>query len=209
MCCSIKRCSTTRKIASARKPLLLLSSKPFRHQTRFGVQILLVYLSTYSYSKNRAFLNGSKTLPLSFTNALLSNISHYLAGRFATCGLTDIGQCLQQWSRKAQSMLEQCKQLGVGTRCLPVYYERLVLDTERTMRRVLRFLGLPWSDTVLRHQDFVAAAGADGNASHDQKVILNKCVHMITSLARYLRIMNVFVFPYNSYILNVLFTRIE
>ena len=72
-------------------------------------------------------------------------------------------------------MLEQCEQLGVGTRCLPVYYERLVLDAERTMRRVLRFLGLPWADAVLRHQDFVAAAtGADADATHEHKIILSK-----------------------------------
>ena len=74
-------------------------------------------------------------------------------------------------------MLELCDQLGVGTSCLPVYYERLVLDTERTVRRVLQFLGLPWTDAVLRHQDFVAASPSENSShTHKDKVILNKCV---------------------------------
>ena len=80
-------------------------------------------------------------------------------------------------------MLEMCEQLGIGTRCLPVYYEHLVLDTQRTVRRVLRFLGLPWTDTVLRHQDFVSSAGADGH-----KVIVSKYVYTLLSLVRYLLI---------------------
>lgn len=114
------------------------------------------------------------TYSITYTSTFLLVIGP--AGHVTISGydLSDFGKCLQHWSRSAQTMLEQCEQLGIGTRCLPVYYERLVLDAERTMRRVLRFLGLPWDNTVLHHQDFVAAAGAAGDAQPDHKIILSK-----------------------------------
>ena len=107
-----------------------------------------------------------------------TRVSQHLTGRIRVssgCSQNNFGQCLQYWSYTAKKMLEQCEQLGVGTRCPPVYYERLVLDTESTVRRVLRFLGLPWTDAVLRHQDFFAPANLS-DASHDHQIILNKCV---------------------------------
>ena len=84
-----------------------------------------------------------------------------------------------EWSQNAQQLLDQCQQLGIGTRCLPVYYERLILNTEHTVRRVLRFLGLPWTDDVLRHQNFVDPEYLN-DTRNDNKVILNKCaIHTV------------------------------
>ena len=140
-------------------------------------------------------------MPILF-GALLLVISHHLAGRVmvSSCDLRDFGHSLHQWSRSAQAMLEQCEQLGVGTRCLPVYYVCIVLDTERTVRGVLRFLGLPFSDTVLHHQDFVAAAGAVGDASHDHKVILSKFFSSVLTFLNFARIFCT-IFSYNTRIL--------
>ena len=133
----------------------------------------------FDENKNILAEKPSLSLLLVLYNQTFSPFS----GRFIVgkCDRSDIGKCLQQWSRGTQALLEQCEQLGVGTRCLPVYYERLVLDTERTVRRVLRFLGLPWTDTVLRHQDFVEANGTDSDTSHNHKIILNKSVHTLLS----------------------------
>ncbi|KAL7677966.1 hypothetical protein ACOME3_004195 [Neoechinorhynchus agilis] len=36
--------------------------------------------------------------------------------------------------------------------CLPVRYEKLVLEPKKQIERVLLFLGLPWNDKVLHHE---------------------------------------------------------
>lgn len=51
-------------------------------------------------------------------------------------------------------MYQQCKSLG-ATRCLPVRYEALVLRPRETMRAVLAFLGLPWDEAVLHHEQYI------------------------------------------------------
>jgi protein-tyrosine sulfotransferase len=40
-----------------------------------------------------------------------------------------------------------------------VYYEQLVLHPRRTLQRVLRFLGIAWSDAVLHHEDLIGKPG--------------------------------------------------
>jgi len=43
---------------------------------------------------------------------------------------------------------------GLAGRYVEVRYERLVADPEGELRRLLAFVGEPWDDAVLRHQDF-------------------------------------------------------
>ena len=52
----------------------------------------------------------------------------------------------------------ECIKLGPW-KCLPVYYEQLVLHPELWMRKILTFLNLPWDEAVLHHQDFIIKAG--------------------------------------------------
>ncbi|MDE2109229.1 MAG: sulfotransferase, partial [Gammaproteobacteria bacterium] len=52
--------------------------------------------------------------------------------------------------------------------CQRVRYEDLLDDPEATLRQVLAFLGVPWSDDVLRHVEHVAQRGKINTASYAQ-----------------------------------------
>ncbi|XP_045784876.1 protein-tyrosine sulfotransferase [Maniola jurtina] len=87
--------------------------------------------------------------------------------------LSSYRQCLGKWNHAVELMLAQCRALGAA-RCLLVRYEALVLAPERTLRRVLRFLALPWSAAVLHHERYINAphgvALSDVERSSDQVV---------------------------------------
>lgn len=38
---------------------------------------------------------------------------------------------------------------------MQVYYEQLVLHPEEWMRKILKFLEVPWNDAVLHHEEFI------------------------------------------------------
>jgi protein-tyrosine sulfotransferase len=80
--------------------------------------------------------------------------------------LQDYGESLKRWNKVIQKMFVQCQLLG-SDKCLLVYYEQLVLHPEKVMRKVLKFLDIPWNDNVLHHEKFV-------NKTHGVK--LSKCV---------------------------------
>lgn len=62
--------------------------------------------------------------------------------------ISDFSDGLEDWDSRIEIMDKQCA--AVGDRCLRVYYETLALHPERELRRVMKFLGLPWIDGVLR-----------------------------------------------------------
>lgn len=68
--------------------------------------------------------------------------------------LTSYRQCLTKWNMAAETMNNQCKQLG-PKKCLRVPYEQLVLHPKDWMHKILLFLDVPWNDSVLHHQDFI------------------------------------------------------
>lgn len=68
--------------------------------------------------------------------------------------LSSYRQCLGKWNHAVEVMYGQCRALG-PTRCLLVRYEALVLRPEATLRAVLAFLQLPWSDAVLHHEQYI------------------------------------------------------
>ncbi|PIO56918.1 hypothetical protein TELCIR_21681, partial [Teladorsagia circumcincta] len=70
--------------------------------------------------------------------------------------LSSYRQSLTKWNAAITIMDEQCT--NVGSKCLRVYYEQLVLHPEPQMRRILEFLGLPWNATVLHHEQFIGKA---------------------------------------------------
>uniref|UniRef100_A0A7E4UU72 Protein-tyrosine sulfotransferase n=1 Tax=Panagrellus redivivus TaxID=6233 RepID=A0A7E4UU72_PANRE len=65
-------------------------------------------------------------------------------------------QMLQMWNENLKSMFSQCVILGPN-RCLPVYYEKLVLSTEQQMRRITNFLGIEWTGNFLEHEKHVGS----------------------------------------------------
>ncbi|KAG7476894.1 hypothetical protein MATL_G00087640 [Megalops atlanticus] len=72
--------------------------------------------------------------------------------------LSSYRDCLTKWSRAVESMLAQCMEVG-SKRCLTVRYESLVLQPRATMEGVLRFLGVPWHEGVLHHEDAIGQLG--------------------------------------------------
>ncbi|KAI6235724.1 Protein-tyrosine sulfotransferase [Aphelenchoides besseyi] len=68
--------------------------------------------------------------------------------------LNDFRQCLSKWNAGIGVMYEQCKAVG-SERCLMVFYEQLVLHPESEMRRILNYLGLPWNEQVLKHEELI------------------------------------------------------
>ncbi|CAL1543362.1 unnamed protein product [Lymnaea stagnalis] len=67
-------------------------------------------------------------------------------------------KCLSKWNAALETMYAQC--LHVGPRkCMPVYYEQLALHPREWMERILRFLDIPWNESVLHHEEFVGKPG--------------------------------------------------
>ncbi|KAK7087280.1 protein-tyrosine sulfotransferase 1-like [Littorina saxatilis] len=62
--------------------------------------------------------------------------------------------CLQKWSSAMENMYSQCLRVG-PSRCMPVYYEQLALHPREWMMKIVKFLDLPWNETVLHHEDFI------------------------------------------------------
>ncbi|MFT7817717.1 protein-tyrosine sulfotransferase 2-like [Arapaima gigas] len=72
--------------------------------------------------------------------------------------LSSYRDCLTKWSRAVEAMLAQCTQVG-SRRCMTVRYESLVLQPRATLQGVLRFLGVPWHEGVLHHEDAIGQPG--------------------------------------------------
>uniref|UniRef100_A0A0K0DZR9 Protein-tyrosine sulfotransferase n=1 Tax=Strongyloides stercoralis TaxID=6248 RepID=A0A0K0DZR9_STRER len=68
--------------------------------------------------------------------------------------LKNYTQCMEQWNYVIETMYDQCKTIG-PSRCMLVYYEKLILHPRPTMKKVLDFLDIPWNDTVLNHERYI------------------------------------------------------
>lgn len=60
------------------------------------------------------------------------------------------------WNRLMEDMYSQCQSIGPD-RCLPVYYEQLVLHIEKEMKNILSFLNIPWHKDVLQHEQLIGS----------------------------------------------------
>ena len=67
-------------------------------------------------------------------------------------------QCLEKWNYGMETMYVQCLRVGLA-RCMPVYYEQLVLHPQETMHKILDFLDIPWNEAVLHHNEFINKPG--------------------------------------------------
>ena len=70
--------------------------------------------------------------------------------------LSSYRTCLKKWNSVMESMYAQCLRVG-SNRCMPVYYEQLTLHPRVWMTKIIRFLDLPWAETVLHHEEFIGA----------------------------------------------------
>lgn len=72
--------------------------------------------------------------------------------------LSSYRDCLTKWNKAIEVMYAQCMEVGKD-KCLPVYYEQLVLHPRRSLKFILDFLGIAWSDAVLHHEDLIGKPG--------------------------------------------------
>ncbi|KAL0625106.1 Protein-tyrosine sulfotransferase 2 [Plecturocebus cupreus] len=72
--------------------------------------------------------------------------------------LSSYRDCLTKWNKAIEVMYAQCMEVGKH-KCLPVYYEQLVLHPKRSLKLILDFLGIAWSDAVLHHEDLIGKPG--------------------------------------------------
>ena len=68
--------------------------------------------------------------------------------------LNDWSDCFTKWNRIIENMYNQCMDLGPDV-CMPVYYEQLVLHPKDSMKKILKFLDIPWNEAVLHHEKFI------------------------------------------------------
>ncbi|XP_075070609.1 protein-tyrosine sulfotransferase 2 [Mixophyes fleayi] len=72
--------------------------------------------------------------------------------------LNSYRDCLTKWNKAIEIMYAQCLEIG-EQKCLPVYYEQLVLHPKQAMHAIIEFLGIPWNDAVLHHEDLIGKPG--------------------------------------------------
>ncbi|XP_053211457.1 protein-tyrosine sulfotransferase 1-like [Panonychus citri] len=72
--------------------------------------------------------------------------------------LNDFRQCMKKWNDAMQSMDSQCNSLG-PVNCLPVHYEKMVLEPELWLKKILSFLDVPWNESVLNHEKLINQPG--------------------------------------------------
>ena len=61
---------------------------------------------------------------------------------------------LMIWNEINTVMYTQCMIIG-AERCLPVYFEQVVLYPEREMKKILRFLDIPWNEAILKKKSIL------------------------------------------------------
>uniref|UniRef100_A0A3Q3K8B1 Protein-tyrosine sulfotransferase n=1 Tax=Monopterus albus TaxID=43700 RepID=A0A3Q3K8B1_MONAL len=91
-------------------------------------------------------------------------VVHSMISRKVTISGFDLNNyrdCMTKWSSAMETMFSQCQAAGED-RCLPIYYELLVLHPEEEMRNLLHFLNLQWDPSVLHHEELI---GKDGGVS--------------------------------------------
>ena len=65
---------------------------------------------------------------------------------------------LQRWNQGVEVMHNACLEVGPES-CIVVHYESLVLEPRFWLGKILRFLAVPWSESVLKHPEYVDVAG--------------------------------------------------
>ncbi|XP_050420568.1 protein-tyrosine sulfotransferase isoform X2 [Adelges cooleyi] len=72
--------------------------------------------------------------------------------------LTSYRQCLEKWDDAISIMYKNCRKVG-SSHCMMVYYEELVLKPRNTLTNILKFLDIPWNETVLHHDEMINKPG--------------------------------------------------
>ena len=88
-------------------------------------------------------------------------VTHSIVDRGVTISGLDIEsyeKVLQFWNSACEGMLKECTQINrkhQDNRCIKVFYENLILNTETELKRVFEFLAIPWDSRILHHEQMV------------------------------------------------------
>ena len=67
---------------------------------------------------------------------------------------SDYINIFKDWNVKVKTYKQSCDQVGPNS-CMIVFYEHLVLNKTLTLRKLTKFLDIPWSDSMLNHEKFI------------------------------------------------------
>ncbi|CAF1180608.1 unnamed protein product [Adineta ricciae] len=84
---------------------------------------------------------------------------------------TDYRQNLKLWNKGIESMFQQCQQIG-HNRCMMVYYEQLVLQPKKSIENILKFLDVPWVDSVLHHEELIGKKISLSKTEHSSDQVI-------------------------------------
>jgi protein-tyrosine sulfotransferase len=86
---------------------------------------------------------------------VLSTLAHINVAINSTRGEQETRKRILQWNTFNTNVNEQCNTIG-SQRCILVHYERLILNFNQTMRKLVKFLGVEWTDRFMHHEKYVA-----------------------------------------------------
>ncbi|KAJ1092759.1 hypothetical protein NDU88_005869 [Pleurodeles waltl] len=72
--------------------------------------------------------------------------------------LNSYRDCLTKWNKAIEVMYSQCLEIG-QTKCLPVFYEQLVLHPKQSLEMIMNFLDISWNEAVLHHEELIGKPG--------------------------------------------------
>ncbi|XP_063715029.1 protein-tyrosine sulfotransferase 1-like, partial [Symsagittifera roscoffensis] len=84
-------------------------------------------------------------------------VTHSLITRRVTIGgwnLDSYTDTLSKWSQTTKKFIEECD-LQLENTCFKVFYEQLVLQPNKTIRAIAKFLEIPFEESMLHHQDSI------------------------------------------------------
>ena len=97
-----------------------------------------------------------------------------------------------QWNDAVSNMHYECLSVGIK-RCLPVYYEKLVLKPGDEMKKILKFLDIPWDPAVLSHEKYIG-----------EKISISKLERSSDQVIKPVNLLALYEWQQNKDILNIL-----
>jgi len=87
---------------------------------------------------------------------------------------------ITKWNKAMDAMYQQCQQVGPEI-CLMVHYEELVLHPMAQTKRIMEFLNIPWSESMLNHEQHIANISLSNVERSTDQVIKPLYLEALTS----------------------------
>ena len=81
-------------------------------------------------------------------------VAYSLVDRIKYYNSTDYIKIFSEWDSAVKSFKKSCEEAGPDS-CMIVFYEHLVLNKTVTLKKITKFLDLPWSDSMLSHEKYI------------------------------------------------------